>query len=156
MCVLIDPGCIPKVFNTSNALHKEFQPILNWINGRFGRMVWGGTKYLTELKNTPKYRRYLIELDKSGLVEQLPCKEVDAVADALKQIESTEEFNDEHLAAIVVVSRCTVVCTSDLTAADFLKKSSLYVDHTHRGVRPPKIYSRRRNRTLLDGLRCPP
>ena len=31
MCVLIDPGCIPKVFNPTDAQHLEFKPVLTWI-----------------------------------------------------------------------------------------------------------------------------
>ena len=152
MCVLIDPGCIPKVFNSANAQHKEFKPLLNWIHSRVGRIVWGGTKYSTELQNCSKYLRFFTELEKSGRVTRLPSDVVDSVAENLKEIERGQDFNDEHLVAIVMVCRCPLVCTSDMTAAGYLKAVRLY---TGCAARPPKIYSRKRNRDLLQAVRCP-
>ena len=153
MCVLIDPGCIPKVFNPVDAQHPEFKPVLTWITRKRGRIVWGGSKYSAELKNCTKYFRIVGELEKRGAVARLPTKEVDKVAEDLKKAESGQDFDDEHLVAIVRVSQCNLVCTSDKTAAGYLKEARLYTDC---GARPPKIYSRKRNQHLLRAVRCSP
>lgn len=153
MCVLIDPGCIPKVFNPTDARHLEFKPVLTWIKRRKGRIVWGGSKYSAELKNCSKYFRVFGELEKRGDVARLSMKEVDQVAEDLKKTESRQDFDDEHLVAIVRVSQCSLVCTSDKTAAGYLKEARLY---TGCPARPPKIYSRKRNQDLLRAVRCPP
>ena len=153
MCVLIDPGCIPKVFNPADAQHLEFKPVLTWITRRRGRIVWGGSKYSAELKNCYKYFRVVGELEKRGAVARLSTEAVDKVAEDLKKAVSGQDFDDEHLVAIVRVSQCTLVCTSDKTAAGYLKEARLY---TGCGARPPKIYSRKRNQDLLRAVRCPP
>lgn len=152
MCVLIDPGCISKVFNTEDSQHEDFEPVLKWIRDRRGRIVFGGSKYITELKNVRKYWRIVVELDKARSVNWLPNQIVDEVAEKLKEIESGSGFDDEHLVAIVRVSGCTVVCTADMNATQYLKKKELY---TRSGVRAPRIYSRKRNQNLLHQVRCP-
>ena len=61
MCLVIDPGCIPKVFDPMNREHTRFIPVWKWINNGKGRMIYGGTKYLKELSHLSKYLPLIVE-----------------------------------------------------------------------------------------------
>jgi hypothetical protein len=145
MCLLIDACCIPKVFDQKNSCHADYEPILDWITHGDGRMVYGGTKYGTELRELAKYLRIISELQRKGRAFVLPQSDVDTIANGLRAQIADPEFNDEHLVAIVIVSRCCVVCTEDTTAISYLKRRAFYLNH---GMKKPKIYHSHRNRNL--------
>jgi hypothetical protein len=109
-------------------------------------MVYGGTKYKTELSKLKGYLGVFAELARSGRLIEVSTAEVDARAAELKLLEPHAAFNDEHLLAIVAVSRCRVVCTNDKRADEYLRRRDLYPS----GVRRPKIYRQRNH----DGLCC--
>ena len=69
---------------------------------------------------------------------------VDKTAAALKERVNDENFDDEHLVALVSVSKCRVVCTDDQRAYPYLKRGDLYPP----GVKRPKIYRTARNADL--------
>jgi hypothetical protein len=120
MCIVIDSCCIACVFDEENENHRKFAPVLKWINGR-GRMVYGGTKYLEELGNTPKYMRLILELRKAGQAILIPREVVDTLAAELKGEFPEPAFNDEHIVALVLTSGCAVVCTVDTAAISYLR-----------------------------------
>lgn len=62
----------------------------------------------------------------------------------MKKIEPGKNFNDEHLVAIVISSRCAVVCTDDKIAMSYLKKRKFYP----KKIRTPKIYSNKKHQNL--------
>jgi hypothetical protein len=137
MCLVIDICCIALVFDGQSKQHAKFVPVLEWINGK-GLMVYGGTKYNTELGKAKKFLPYVAELSRRRRTVQVPNGEVDQIATALKQKVPDPLFNDEHLVALVIASRCCVVCTNDNTAIAYLKRSDLFADYN--GAGRPKVF----------------
>ena len=135
MCIIIDTCTFYKVFNDQNKEHDKFKPVLKWIVGKKGKIIIGGTKYAKELSSA-KALGILAEFEKRNRVVSLSTEKVDKRARELKKLEPNKQFDDEHLVAMVVVSRCCVVCTDDKKAIPYLKRRDLYSG----GVKPPSIY----------------
>lgn len=145
MCLVIDACCLANVLNPADQRHIHFAPVFEWVFNGKGRVIYGGTKYKHELSKLPRYLGLLAELERKGRVIQLSDAEVDAIANVLKAEVGDAQFNDEHLVAIVIVSRCLIVCTNDTVAKSYLKRRAFY---SCRGVSRPKIYSSERNKNL--------
>jgi hypothetical protein len=62
---------------------------------------------------------------------------VDTKEKVLKRKFVHRDFNDHHIIAIIIVSRCNLVCSADRKSHPFLRKKELYPKHFKR----PKIYS---------------
>ena len=144
MCLVIDTCCLATVFDRNNNDHHRFKPVLNWITKGQGSLIYGGRKYKKELKSAPRYISIIAELNKQGRVIELPDRQVDDIAKEVSEFVNRNDFNDEHLIAIVRVARCLVVCTDDIAAQSYLKQRDLYP----RGVKRPKIYKNARHITL--------
>lgn len=138
MCLIIDTCCLAMVFDGGNKKHPNFIPVLNWINGK-GLMIYGGTKYNEELGRAAKFLPYVAELSRKRRTVQIPNATVDPIAAALKVKVPDPKFDDEHIVALVIASRCGVVCTNDNVAISYLKRRDMFSDHA--GVERPKIYS---------------
>lgn len=152
MCVVIDSCSISRVFDQSNKEHHDFVPILKWISapskGNKGRMVYGGSTYQQELEGAGhEYVRMVNELSRAGRVVKLDDAEVDRIERALKKQVNDQRCDDQHLIAIVIVSRCAIVCTNDTRAFPYLKRNDLYRPH---GLTRPRIYRRKTNRDLCS------
>ncbi|PYV22794.1 MAG: hypothetical protein DMG27_17405 [Acidobacteria bacterium] len=147
MCLVIDACCIPKVFDTENQQHFNYAPVLEWVSSPSGkgRIIYGGTKYGDELLNLGRYRKIIIELKRMGRVVELPRDQVDRIAHALKAEITDAEINDEHLIAIVIASKCCVVCTDDDGAIHYLKRKEFY---SNRRMKRPEIYHSLDNQKL--------
>src|SRR5260370_40215365 len=137
MCLVIDICCIAVVFEGRSKQHSKFVPVLNWINGN-GRMIYGGSKYNAELGKARKFLPYVAELSRKRRTVQIPNADVDPIAAALKVKITDPQFNDEHLVALVIASRCCVVCTNDNSAITYLKRADLFAGYD--GVSRPKIF----------------
>jgi len=137
MCLVIDTCCLALVFEGDNKKHDKFIPVLKWITEGKGRMIYGGTKYDKELGKTIKILRIVGELRRASRAIHLEAAQVDPIANALKAKCPEPEFDDEHIVALVLASRCCVVCTDDKTAMHYLGRVDLFRDH---GVARPKIY----------------
>lgn len=125
------------MLDPQNREHHRFVPVWNWIYLGKGRMIYGGTKYLAELRRMAKFLKIIVELRRKGRLIVLPQEEVDRIANKTKAKVSDAAFDDEHLVAIVVVSSCRVVCTDDLRAMQYLKRRELYSEYH---MKPPSIY----------------
>ena len=145
MCIVIDVDTIPSVFNSNASDHLEFKPVNIWIYSGRGKMVYGDTKYKEELGRLENYYDILAEFWRKGRVQEVRAADVDRVADEVSQITSGTSFDDQHIAAIVIVSRCRLICTHDKTSMRFLTNTDLYP----KGARRPSIYSGLQNRRLL-------
>lgn len=145
MCLVIDACCLVKVFDPTNREHDRFVPVWEWINNGPGRMIYGGTKYLKELRQITRVLRLVAELSRKGRVKILAEASVDTLADEVKQQVNDSGFNDEHLVAIVIVSRCHVICTDDRQAMPYLKRSDLYARHN---LERPRIYTKQSHKHL--------
>src|SRR5215212_7875636 len=106
MCLIIDTCCLARVFDRKNSEHAPFAPILDWITVGKGRIIYGGTKYMKELSEARKFLGMVTELSRAGRAISLPQQEVDDFAAAAKSREPDSRFNDEHIVALVVASRC--------------------------------------------------
>jgi hypothetical protein len=145
MCLVIDACCLANVLNPADIFHPRFAPVFEWVFSGKGRMIYGGTKYKNELSRLSKYLGLVAELERKGKVVRVSDVEVDALAETLKADVGEAGFDDEHLIAIVIVSRCFIVATNDTRAKSYLKRRAFY---SCRGLRRPKIYSSERNKDL--------
>jgi predicted nucleic acid-binding protein len=142
MCLVIDICCLGTVFEGRSKHHAKFLPVLNWINAN-GRLIYGGTKYNTELAKAAKFLAYVAELSRKRRTVKMPTDQVDAIAAELKRKVPDPQFNDEHLVALVIASRCRVVCTDDKTAISYLRRVDLFSDYD--GVSRPSIFRGHKN-----------
>jgi hypothetical protein len=147
MCLIIDANCFGSVFVLSAKNHENFAPILEWLlKGKDARLIFGGKKYRKEVNfKAPQYRGVLSEIERKGRLLQIADGDVKKAADAIKKmVGNNVDFDDEHIIALVAVSKCCVVCTEDKRSYPFLKRKDLYP----KGVKPPKIYRSKRNANL--------
>jgi hypothetical protein len=147
MCLVIDANCFALVFNSGTKEHGKFVPVLNWITEGKGRMIYGGTKYNTELRRAQWMLGIVAELSRKRRTVQIPNETVDPIATALKVKFPEPAFDDEHIAALVIASRCCVVCTNDNPAISYLKRAEVFSDFA--GAERPKIYRGRKNHKVL-------
>ena len=146
MCLIVDANCFSQVFDTQDKKHHSFIPVYNWLfTGHGGGLIYGGEKYKKEVDlRRSKYRPLIVELEKMGRLFEVCNKCVNEIAAELKAAVPDKNFDDEHILALVIVSRCRVVCTEDKVAISFLKDTSLYP----KGVNPPVFYVSARNARL--------
>jgi hypothetical protein len=137
MCLVIDANCFRLVFSEKMTKHKNFVPVQRWIYEGHGRMIYGGTKYNKELKDWGMLG-IVSELSKKRKTVQIPTAVVDPIATALKAKFPEAGFDDEHIVALVIASRCRVVCTNDNPAISYLKRPDVFSDY--HGVERPKIF----------------
>lgn len=145
MCIVIDTNALSSVFSSGATDHAEFKPVRDWIIEDRGKVVYGGKKYRKELKAARKYYSLLLEFDKARKEVCVCDARVDEEQHRMEQLVGDDKFDDAHLAAIVSVSGCKLVCTKDKSSHHFLGDASLY---PRRGLRP-RLYSGLRNERLL-------
>lgn len=143
MCVIIDTNTLSPVFDKENKEHKQFKPVFDWIYNRKVKIVYGGTDYKRELQKATKFLKLFIEFDKTRkMIVKLSDKKVDEeqkkVQDKIKKLpDNTQDFNDSHLIAIVIVSGCRIICSHNKRHFKLIKNKKLYPSH----IKIPKIYS---------------
>lgn len=145
MAVIIDANCIPLVFSKKNSKHEEFAPVLKWIMSQNGVMVYGGSTYKKELSRLSKYLkliRFLREIDKAIVGDK---ENIDQLESEVEEKVSDDDFDDPHLVAIVIDTKCRVICSEDASSVEFVKKSELYP----KGVSVPVYYTGSQNSDLL-------
>ena len=145
MCIVIDTNCFHPVFNTANQKHSEFRPVLMWIVDGEGKIVFGGSKYKSELARTPKILRFFLQLKRARKLVEVDQVRVDQWQAKVERILDPRKHNDPHLPAIVSVSGCRLICTEDKKSFALLKDRRCYPKRVSR----PSIYSGARNQDLL-------
>src|SRR3990172_436071 len=145
MCLIIDTCCFANVFNPNNHDHAHFKPVLIWITQGKGKLIYGGKRYKSELSKCVKYFSLLTQLTVQGRVITLNDDLVDDEEGNVLTKESNPDFDDPHLIAIAIVSRCRLICTNDKSAHKYIKKNSLYP----KGIKKPSIYSSINHTNLL-------
>lgn len=150
MCVVIDMNIIPVIFNPQSEHHDKYKPVLDWLIHGKGKMVCGGTKYWDEFKNIGKYIRFFNQLNKAGKVVKVDDGDVDIKMNELKGLCNDADFDDPHIAALLIVSGCKIICTEDERSYPYIRNKSWYP----KGRCIPKIYKRtslkRASRLLCD------
>ncbi len=136
MCLVIDMNVIPCVFNRKAEKHDSFKPVLEWIVNGKGKMVCGGTQYWEEFKKIGKYLRFFNQLNKAGKVVKVDDALVDQKMNELKELCNDSDFDDPHIAALLIVSGCNVLCSEDERSYPYIKRKEWYPN----GRKPPQIY----------------
>jgi len=134
MCLVIDANCFGLVFAKEK---NGFAPVKAWIYEGDGRMIYGGTKYNRELVDGGMLS-LVKELATLRKTVHISNASVDAIAAELKTKFPEAKFNDEHIAALVIASRCRVVCSNDQKAIAYLKSVDVFANYP--GVKRPKIF----------------
>jgi predicted nucleic acid-binding protein len=152
MCLVIDINVLHCVFGRTHKNHKDFKPVLDWIDKGKGKMIYGGTKYKEEFARCTKdFIDVLNAFNAKGKIVKLPDDKVEeAQKEVMRRREnlkiSDKAFNDEHIVAIVIVSKCRVVCSADSTSFKYVKDKRFYPENAN----PPKLYTKEKNKNLLN------
>ncbi len=104
----------------------------------------GGTKYLKELRGAAKFLTIIRLLNDIGKVVQVNSVAVDKLQVVMEEKINNPDFDDPHLPAIVIVSKCQIICSKDHRAIGFVTKPNLYPN----GIKAPVFY------TLAEILIC--
>lgn len=143
--ILLDTCTFSCVFRKDSQNHYEFKPVLDYLNSKKGKIAYGGTKYKKELRNASRYLKFIVNLERAAKVVRCDDVEVDQMMKWVSEQETDPDFDDPHLIAITIVSKLSVICTSDKRAFRFIKKKALYPKRFTR----PRIYSGAKNKDLL-------
>jgi len=139
MCIVIDTNTLHLVFDESTEDHKHFRPVFEWIVNGKGKMVWGGSKYYSEVSKARKYLGILKQLRDSRKVAFACDEEVDRREREIVEANKDPDFDDAHIVALVCISKCKVVCSEDSRSYQHLKNKTWYP----KGIKPPKIYNKK-------------
>jgi hypothetical protein len=150
MCIIIDTNCFSSVFSRTSANHSEFKPVLNWIVCGHGKAVYGGSKYKEELKTAKHYLKIFRLLGTYNRLIKVDDNKVDAEQNRVEGIIIHPDFDDPHLAAIVIVSRCKLICSVDTRSIPHVTNRVLYNNQAI-----PKYYTGLRNSNLLCDKNIP-
>jgi len=140
-----------------------FSYFCDWIETSSCKIVYGGTHYENHLESHRRFRGHLAEQEHKGKTKHLNDDEVDHVTDVLKENYIRADFNDHHIVALVLISRCKLVCSVDNGLRNLIDSCYSSSGHTTircqlqiRNLRKPSIYSGRgsaatiRRRTFCD------
>jgi predicted nucleic acid-binding protein len=147
MCIVIDTNTWSSVIDSSSTDHSEFKPVYDWIfgEGSKGKIVYRGTTYLNE---TPaKYRKLLKYCADIGKAKGVSLDEVDFIESELKQKIQHRDFDDPHIVAIIIASKCKLICTNEQRAIPFFKDKDRILYPKRFNI--PKIYHNASNKDLL-------
>lgn len=146
--LIIDTNALAPIFDKSNVRHPDYRPVLEYLVRDRGIVAIGGSKYLAELSRLPRILAYLLELRRAGQIRDYDVREVDAEEARIANLAPPPSCDDQHLIALVSVSRARVVATDDRRADAYLRDRSLY----RPGVRRPSIYRSASHLRLLRVL----
>lgn len=148
MCIVIDTNVMKCVFDSQNAQHSEFKDVKEWIFKGKGKIIYGGTTYLTE---NLKYCKLFSELKKIGKAVLINNHKVDEQEKVVSELIRHPDFDDPHLIALLQLSKCKVICSLDSRAYPFFRHNLFFTPASKK----PKIYSGSRNKPLLcDSYFC--
>lgn len=145
MAIIIDTNCFANVFNRKSVNHQQFKPVLEWVVKGKGIIIYGGTKYISELRKTPKYlpiMRLLKEVNKVHIGNREAIDELQATIEVNRV---DVDFDDPHLPAIIINTKCRLICSEDKRSIAHVRNSSLYPT----GFQVPSYYTSARNTNLL-------
>jgi hypothetical protein len=142
MCIVIDTNTLASVFVRSSAKHNEFKPVLDWIEFGRGQIVFGGTRYLQEIKG---YHKLFTELRRANKAIPVSNDRVDLETDRVGLLVQDPNFNDQHVVALLIVSGCKLICSDDKKAYPFYTHAKFF----DRSRNKPRIYRGSSNQKLL-------
>jgi len=138
--VIIDTNVFASVFNPNSHDFDNFEPVRNCITSPrcHGILVYGGTKFRDEMRAFGERKRIFKILRDSRRLLELADDEVNILCATLKQKEPCDRFNDEHIIACAILSKCNVIVTNDKRADKYIKDQDCKF-YPHSNERP-KIY----------------
>ena len=145
MCIVIDTNSLASVFEKSSANHQDFAPVLDWVKTGKGKVVYGGTRFCLELG---KYLKLFKLLNSAGKAVFVDSKLVDQEEMRISGLISHADFDDQHLVALLLVSKCKIICSQDKRAFPYFRHPMLFGSKAAR----PRIYKSNRNSNLLSDL----
>jgi hypothetical protein len=145
MAVIIDANCIANVFSKSSVKHPEFKPVFEWIVLGKGIMIVGGTKYQSELIKLKKYFTIIRYLKEVGKVHNGDNQNIDDYQLTVEGLRTTMDFDDPHLPAMIVDTKCRIICSEDTRSIPYVTDSKYYP----KGIKTPVYYTSSRNKNLL-------
>lgn len=143
MCIIVDTNVLPNVFKQSSSNHSQFKPVRDWIIEGKGKIVFGGTKYIDEIKGT--YLAFFLQLKKAGKAVFIPSNLIDAEQLVVEGMIVHPDFDDPHLVGLLRVSGCKLICSLDSRAFPYFRHSLFFTPASNR----PRIYSTLSNSNLL-------
>ncbi len=142
MCIIIDTNVLSHVFDKNNQNHAEFKPVLDWIINGNGKIIYGGSKYKKEIGE--KLIRVFLALRKANKAIKLDDNIVDAEAARVSKLIQHDDFDDQHIVALLIKSGCRLICSLDSRAYPFFQHNTFFSSR-----KKPRIYSGIRNSDLL-------
>lgn len=136
MCILIDACILSKVFNPQDAEHSPFRTLAAWITEGSGSIVYGGSEYKKQL-GTGRYLELFTKLRAAQRAFPVDKTAVDERERILKKMVPDKDFDDAHILAIIGVSKCCLLGTTDVRLRPYFYRRDLYP----RGLRIPKVYT---------------
>lgn len=146
MAIIVDTNCFANVFSRKSEKHPEFKPVLDWVLHGKGFFVYGGTKYKNELLKASKYLKILGHLKDAGKVYIGNNENIDRLEKEIEKENTDKLFNDIHILAICLDTKCILVCSEDTTSIPFITDSKYF----NKGDKKPLFYTSKRNKNLLD------
>lgn len=113
MCIVVDANEFSAIANEEESMHSEFIPLIEWISFGKGKVVYGGKLYGEEIAKHGGFRGWLYQLEKKNKTIVINGDIVDSTADFLSNVMGESKYDDYHVMAIVIVSGCKLVCSSD-------------------------------------------
>ena len=145
MPIIVDTNCFANVFCRTSAKHKQFEPVLKWIVGGKGQLVYGGTKYKKELAKATKYLTFFRLLKESGKAISGDDANIDKIEADIEKKKDSDAFNDTHLLAISIDTKCRLICSEDTTSIPFVTDKK----YLPKGALRPVYYTSENNAGLL-------
>lgn len=145
MAIIVDTNCFSRVFCRSDKEHSEFAPVLDWLVSGNGFLVYGGSKYKQELMKARKFIPFFKLLNNYKKLFKFEDAPIDQLQMKYEQMIHDPDFDDPHLPAIVVVSKCRLICSKDFRSIPFVTSPSLYPKRFH----VPHYYTGLKDRGLL-------
>lgn len=150
MSIIIDTNCFHKIFKyDSKDVCDDFAPLYKWIFTEKNKIVYGGKTYDKELKKDNKALGVVNQLKSANQVIKLKNDLVNRKEIFIKSANGCKksDFDDQHIVAIIIISKCMLISTDDTGLIKFLHSGKLRrLFKTKR----PKIYSKKSNYTILN------
>ncbi len=146
MAIIIDTNCFANVFSKTSEKHLEFKPVLDWILFGKGFLIYGGSKYKEELKKASKYLKIIRLLKEVGKVKIGNDDNIDDLERKISSENTSKLFNDIHILAICLDTKCILICSEDTTSIPFITDPVYF----KKGEKKPAFYTSKRNQNILD------
>lgn len=145
MTIVIDVNSFTSVFDPANDFHAEFAPVKDWIHRREGFLLYGGKLFKDELIRSHHRARLVRLMKDAGMAVEIREDLVDAAEAQVRTLLAGTSCDDPHVIALLIVSRCPLLCSQDKRSFPFVKDRSNYP----KGTPKVRIYTGLRNIKLL-------